>query len=102
MFNETLKNLRKSRKLSQYDVAKDLKMPRSTYHMYESGLREPDYEFLLKTSEYFDVSTDYLLGKVSDLEEAKNKLLIEIEKLSEMDKKYIISFIKNANNKGDQ
>ena len=30
---------------------------------YESGERKPDYEILVKIADFFDVSTDYLLGR---------------------------------------
>lgn len=35
----------------------------STISQYETGKRQPDYETLLKLSEYFGVSVDYLLGR---------------------------------------
>ena len=35
----------------------------STISQYETGKRQPDYETLLRLSEYFGVSVDYLLGK---------------------------------------
>ena len=33
---------------------------------YESGERKPDYETLIKIADYFDVTTDYLLGKTEN------------------------------------
>lgn len=56
-----LKELRIQRKLTQKDVADFLQISRSAYTNYETDRREPDRETLLKLSEYFDVSVDYLM-----------------------------------------
>lgn len=34
-----------------------------SYQCYESGDRRPDYEKLVALADYFDVTTDYLLGR---------------------------------------
>ena len=47
----------------QKDVAQRLGIDRTTYAKYESGASEPNHETLLKLSELFDVSADYLLGR---------------------------------------
>lgn len=62
MFKERLTKLRKNTKLTQGELAKKLGIPRTTYSNYENGNRQPDYETLLKIAEFFDVSTDYLIG----------------------------------------
>ena len=63
MLGERLKALRKSRKMTQEDVAKALGLSKSTVGMYEQGRREPPYELLLKISELFGVSVDWLLAR---------------------------------------
>ena len=60
---ERLKELRLKRGLTQAEVAKHLKVDRTTLTKYETGEREPDLENLLTLASYFDVSVDYLLGK---------------------------------------
>ena len=50
------------RGLSQRRVASDLKISQALLSHYENGLREPRLEFLVTLSEYFHVSTDFLLG----------------------------------------
>ncbi len=62
-FNKVLKSLRLSKKLTQDELAKILKISRSTVGMYEKGDREPDYETLESIADYFNVSIDYLLGR---------------------------------------
>ena len=62
-FQSVLKSLRKSNNLTQEDLAKALKVSRSTIGMYENGSREPDYETLEAIADYFNVDIDYLLGR---------------------------------------
>lgn len=57
-----MRSLRNSKKLTQNQLAEFLKINRVTYTQYELNTREPDYETLRKLADYFDVSTDYLLG----------------------------------------
>ena len=57
-----LKEIRKSRKLTQNDVAKMLNIAQGTYSNWEQGKYEPDQESLKKLSEIYRVSIDYLLG----------------------------------------
>lgn len=63
MFGQTLKNLRTSKKLSQSNLGKILGISSSTIGMYEQGRRFPDQATLTKIADFFDVSTDYLLGR---------------------------------------
>lgn len=46
-------------------------IPRGTYAHYELGKRRPDHDMLIKFAEYYNVSTDYLLGR-SDLDWLNN------------------------------
>ena len=64
-----LKELRLNRGLSQQNVADFLGVSQQAYANYESGKREPEYESLVKLSEFFDTTTDYLLGK-TDIKKA--------------------------------
>ena len=65
-----LKELRKSRNISQLKLALDLNMNQNTISRYENLEREADYETLLRFADYFDVSLDYLLGR-SNVEKIK-------------------------------
>lgn len=62
-FNKILKSLRTSKGMTQDELAKILKISRSTVGMYEKGDREPDYETLESIADFFNVSIDYLLGR---------------------------------------
>ena len=62
-----LKKIRKERKYSQLKVAMDLSISREALSYYENGKRSPDIDMLVKLSNYFNVSIDYLiLGKEFD------------------------------------
>lgn len=62
-FPDILKSLRKKENLNQLELAKAIGVSRSAIGMYESGLREPDFETMEAIADYFNVSMDYLHGK---------------------------------------
>lgn len=66
MFANRLKQLRIEKKLTQEELAYILKLSRHTITKYESGDREPDFKILTKIADYFNVSTDYLLGRIDE------------------------------------
>lgn len=66
MFAERLSGLRKSMKISQYELADRLGMSRGQLANYEQGKRQPDQETLVKLADFFNVSTDYLLGRIDN------------------------------------
>ena len=61
-----LRELRKKRGISQEDLAKVLGVTKSTISKYELGQREPDINAILKISEQFGASVEYLLGVVDE------------------------------------
>lgn len=63
-FQSALQSLRKESGLSQDQIAEMLAVPTRTYGSWERGERQPDFQILCKIADYFNVSTDYLLGRV--------------------------------------
>ena len=61
-----LRELRKSRKVSQLKLAMDLNMNQNTISRYETGEREPGVTELIKIANYFRVSIDYLLEQTDN------------------------------------
>ena len=49
--------------LTQQELAKILNVSSMSISFYENEQRKPDSEFIIACSRFFDVSTDYLLGK---------------------------------------
>jgi len=93
--------LRKSRRLSQKQIADMLGITQQGYSNYEKGVREADYETLTKLADYFDTTIDYLLGN-SNYPKSLNgnahptpeellRQLMEASDFSEESKKIMIS-----------
>ncbi len=61
-----LREIRKSRNISQLKLAMDLNMSQNTISRYETGEREPGINELIKIADYFHVSIDYLLGRTDN------------------------------------
>ncbi len=58
-----VKELRKSRGLSQKDIGKLIGVTKVSVCGYENGTRTPSLESLELLADIFEVSTDYLLGR---------------------------------------
>jgi len=59
-------NLRIKHKLTQEELAKRVEISRAALSHYEKDRREPDLETIEKIADYFDVTTDYLIGRTDD------------------------------------
>ena len=56
-----LREIRKKKHLNQQRVAIDLNITREALSHYENGRRDPSLAMLVRLSEYFNVSIDYLI-----------------------------------------
>lgn len=63
LIGERIKLLREEKKLSQDDLGKIISISRLSVGNYERGDRKPDSDIIDKLCDYFDVSSDYLLGR---------------------------------------
>jgi len=63
MLANLLRECRKKKKVTQSETARFLGIELRTYVRYESGERDPSISTLRKLADFFDVSTDYLLGR---------------------------------------
>lgn len=66
IFAERLTQLREDSGLSRQKVADDLQISRASLEYYEKAKRAPDIEILHKIAEYFNTSSDYLIGRAPD------------------------------------
>ena len=64
--NNRIRELRKERKLTMKQLGERRGLAERTFSQYETGKRELDHKTLVKISEFFHVSVDYLLGHVSE------------------------------------
>ena len=63
VLGQRLKDLRKQKKVGQKEVAELLGVSLRSYQFYESGEYDPSLPNLVVLADYFQVSTDYLLGR---------------------------------------
>ena len=82
MLKENIKSIRKSKGLSQEELAIKLNVVRQTISKWEQGLSVPDSEMLVSISEVLETPVSVLLGenitenKVDDLKAISEKLEI--------------------------
>ena len=63
IFGKRLREVRKSKKITQQELADRLGIKRNTYSDWENGKTEPTFEILVKLADLFDVSLDWLFGR---------------------------------------
>jgi transcriptional regulator with XRE-family HTH domain len=62
MFAERMKQLRRSRHMTQAELAEQLGLSASAIGMYEQGRREPELSVIMQLCSIFNVPADFLLG----------------------------------------
>lgn len=80
-----IRELRLEKRLRQDQLAALVGVEKSSISMYENDLRRPSFETLVRLSEVFNVTTDYLLGRsnnraldLSGLTAAETALISEL------------------------
>lgn len=63
-FYMRLKELRIERGLLQCELASQLNVNQRTISNWEKSVREPNIDMIIKIAQFFEVSTDYLLGVI--------------------------------------
>jgi transcriptional regulator with XRE-family HTH domain len=61
---EMIAELRKDKGILQKELAKYLGVSNGTVSNYETGVHNPEIETLIKLADYFNVSVDYMLGRI--------------------------------------
>ncbi|MDT2905182.1 helix-turn-helix transcriptional regulator [Lactococcus lactis] len=93
-FGNKLKTLRKSKELTQSELARQLNLSKGTVSSYEQGKMYPSVEVLIKMCQILGVSSDYLLGM-------EDELPIQMSGLTEKQMKaflLLVSTVEQANN----
>ena len=80
MLSENIKAIRKSKGLSQEELAVKLNVVRQTISKWEQGLSVPDSDMLISLSEALDTPVSVLLGEIVEQPE-QNDLKVISEKL---------------------
>lgn len=63
MIGKKIKDLRNKKEITQEELGKIIGVTTSMVGMYETGTRNPSYDVLQKIADYFETTTDYLLGR---------------------------------------
>lgn len=63
-----IRKLREKRGLTQTELGNLISVGKTTISNYETNYSSPDVETIKKIADYFNVSTDYLLGRGDDPE----------------------------------
>ncbi|MGN0486085.1 MAG: helix-turn-helix domain-containing protein [Acutalibacteraceae bacterium] len=76
-----IRALREDRDLRQIDVSSVTGIDQKTLSNYETGKTNPDSFAIIKLADFFDVSTDYLLGRSNNKKQSVDFLISKVEKL---------------------
>lgn len=63
---KNLRSIREDRDIKQKDVANFLNISQNTYSQYETGVISLTAEVLIKLSDFYNVSVDYLLDRTDN------------------------------------
>ncbi|MBQ1339704.1 MAG: helix-turn-helix transcriptional regulator [Ruminococcus sp.] len=66
MYFQRLRDLREDMDMNQTQVAKLLHTSQTVYSRYERGFQTIPVEQLLILADYYNVSTDYILGRTNN------------------------------------
>ncbi len=92
MLGEVIKKLRTAHNLSQVQLANGLNVSKQTVSNWENNNILPSIEMLVKTAQFFSVSTDYLL-------ELNDRQYIEVTGLTEIQLAHIQQIIQDLSEK---
>lgn len=88
MISKKLRNLRKDFNISQVDLAAKLGVTKQCVSNWENDNILPSIEMLVKIAQYFNTSTDFLLG-------LNNDKTLDVSELSDEEITHIKLFIKD-------
>ena len=101
VFAARLRAAREKRKLSQGDLANRARFQASAISHFETGTRKPSFDNLRRLADALDVTTDYLLGRVTDDQAlaGADKLHRDLDRLTAADRDIAESFLNMLANK---
>lgn len=107
MIGKKIKELREIKQITQEELAKYLGVAPQTVYKYEKEINEPDLKTTSKIAEYFNVTTDYLLGRTDNPDMLNEPIQIaasmkdglDISDMDDDEKKFINDFIKMVRSK---
>lgn len=73
IITKRLRDLREDNDLKQEAIAKTLGITRQQYQLYESGKRKLPIDKLKTLCEFYNVSSDYILGFTNSIEKLSDR-----------------------------
>ncbi len=74
-----IRELREDRDLRQIDVANATGIDQKTLSNYETGKTNPDSFAILRLADFFDVTSDYLLGRTENNLTDRQKVITALD-----------------------
>lgn len=87
------KEIREKTSMTQKECADAFGITLRAWQSYEQCISEPKYDLLCKIADYFNVTTDYLLGRNAPPPVTLEKLLADKKDMSEMEKRFILVYV---------
>lgn len=102
LFPARLRAARELRDLSQEGLAKRTGLQPSAISHFETGSRKPSFDNLRRLADALNVTTDYLLGRVTDTEAlaGADKLYRDLDSLTAADREFAEMVLKSLAEKG--
>ena len=91
MFADRIEHLRQSKELNQVQLAEKLGVKKQSISNWENDNIMPSVDMLVKIADFFDVSTDYLLGRNG--KDYAGTSLVDVTGLSPKQIEHIRAFI---------
>ena len=99
-FRIRLKEVRKTRKLTQQELAEKTGIPVTSIAHFEAGSRKPSLENFYKLIVVLNVSADYILGRSIDKGNSQvDPITSALQELPELERKMIEKFILSLTNR---
>lgn len=95
MLNENLKQLRKSKGLTQAEFELKFNVVRQTVSKWEKGLSVPDAEMLMEIADQFDIPVADILGKTIEADNETDHIKVLSEKFALLNEQYAKNVEKN-------
>ncbi len=104
LFPERLRFARTTRQLSQDGLAKRADLQASAISHFETGSRKPSFDNLRRLADALDVTTDYLLGRVNDMQAVGDvdRVHRHLEQMSTTDREIAEGFLRMLVDKANQ
>ena len=79
----------KQKKITEYRVMKDCSLQTNTFTYWKNGRSTPNIDTLIKLANYFNVSIDYLVGRID------NDIINIFLELNKQQQEKVFNFINN-------